>query len=100
MLLDKLLDGGQPETGAEAFGAEQRLEYARQYIGRYSWSGITYSNFKLIGNSRRYTDLVLSRSARGLCSMACIALSIRLMITRRNRSGSRLTTQSAADKSR
>ena len=78
MLLDKLLDGGQPETSAEAFGAEQRLEYARQYIGRYSWSGITHSNFKLVGNSRRYADLVLSRSARGAgrIGITCLGLDI------------------------
>src|SRR5207253_11359384 len=65
VLLDKLLDGGQAETGAEAFGAEQRLEYARQYIGCYSWCRIAHGNFKLVRNSRCYTDLVLSPSARG-----------------------------------
>src|SRR5436190_7638143 len=62
VLFDQLLDRGESETGPETFRAEQRLEYPGQYVYRYSWSGISYGNFKLVGNPRRDGNLMLTRS--------------------------------------
>ena len=63
MLLDDLLHRRQAEAGAEALGAEQRLEHLGQHVGRDAGPGIRDHELEPVRRARRVRT-VIERSAR------------------------------------